>query len=61
VPGELVAGNGSETLTIDMPRVTPDSHSWDEIGNADGDKTESPELFVDTLTSTLETDTASAL
>lgn len=61
VPATLVLGNGSETLTVDMPRVTPNSLSWDQIGNAEEDKTESPELFVDTLTATLETSTASAL
>jgi hypothetical protein len=61
VPGELTAGNGSETLTFDMPRVTPNSLSWEQIGNAEEDKTESPELFVDAISATLETDTAEAL
>lgn len=60
VPGTLTLGNGTETLTVDMPRVTPNSHSWDEIGNAEEDKAESPELFVDAATATLDTSTASA-
>jgi len=61
VPGTLTAGNGSETLTFDMPRVTPDTYAWNEIGNAEEDKTESPELVVDAITATLDTDTAEAL
>jgi hypothetical protein len=60
-PATLVLGNGSETLTFDMPRVTPNTHSWDGIGDAANDKTESVELYVDTMTATLETSTAGVL
>lgn len=55
----LTLGNGSETLTISMPRVTPDSYTWEQIGETE-DKTESPTLFVDTMTVDLDTSTSAA-
>lgn len=61
VPSTLVLGNGSETLTFDMPRVTPNSHSWENIGDEANNKSESVELYVDTLSVDLDTSTGSAL
>lgn len=60
VPGILTLGNGSETLTFELTGVTSNTYSWDEIGNAESDKTESPELFVNSVTATLDTSTSAA-
>lgn len=59
-PAQLVLGNGSDTLTLDMPRVTPDSHSWNDIGNADEDKTDSIDPAVQEVTAELETEATEA-
>jgi hypothetical protein len=61
VPATLELGNGTEILRFNLPRVTPNTHSWENIGTAANDKNESVELFVDTLTAELETSTAEAL
>jgi hypothetical protein len=61
VPAELTLGNGDQTLVFDLPRVTANSHSWEGIGDAANDASDSVELYVDALTATLETDTAEAL
>jgi hypothetical protein len=60
VPASLQLGNYSETLTFDLPTVAPNSHSWENIGDAANDKTESVELTVATLTAELSTSTPSA-
>lgn len=60
-PATLTLGNGSETLTFNMPRVTPNNYSWENIGQADNDASETVELYVDTVTAELSTSTASAL
>lgn len=59
--GSLEFSNGTETLTFPLTRATPNTHSWDSIGNPDEDVTESPELYVDEVDAELETDTAEAL
>ena len=61
VPVALTLGNNSETLMFNLPRVTPNTHSWDQIGNANEDKTETVEFFVDTLSAELQTSTMEAL